>query len=153
MRKINLLLVIAIAFFSIGCKEAENKKAELSLSNTWVKLPEPGQKMTAGFVTIENGTEKKDKLVSASSGIAEVHELHTMVTENEVMKMRKVESIEIPAGESVALKPGGYHVMFIRLTDELQEGENVDLTLTFENAGEKKLSAPVKAYSHNMKHE
>ena len=90
----------------------------------------------AAFLTIVNSGTEADKLVSASSNVAKTTELHTHIKEGDVMKMRAVESITVPAGGSVELKPGGDHVMFMGLTQQLKQGESFPLTLKFANGGE-----------------
>jgi copper(I)-binding protein len=85
-----------------------------------------------------------DKLVKAMSDVAGTVELHTVEMENNVMKMRPVEFIEIPAKGSAELKPGGFHVMLIGLKKELKPGETFNLTLMFEKAGEQQVQAMVR---------
>jgi copper(I)-binding protein len=90
----------------------------------------------AGFMTIRNTGGQPDRLVSASTPIARVVELHTHIREGEVMRMRPVQNIAVPAGQTVRLRPGGLHVMLIGLNEPLRQGQEVPLTLRFERAGE-----------------
>ncbi len=85
------------------------------------------------------------KLVSATSPVAGVVEIHEMVMDGNVMKMRAVTGLELPAGKAVELKPGGYHVMLMDLKQELKAGESVPLTLVIEGAGGKRETLEVKA--------
>jgi copper(I)-binding protein len=71
-------------------------------------------------------------------------ELHTHIEENGMKAMRKVDFIDVPASGSVELKPGSFHVMFIKLKDQLKEGQQVTVTLVFEKAGEVAVTLPVK---------
>jgi hypothetical protein len=89
------------------------------------------------FLTIQNGSKDADKLVSASTPVAKVAELHTHADMNGVMTMRKVESIALNGGQMVELKPGGLHIMLFSMQKQLQEGDEFPMTLTFEK------SAPV----------
>lgn len=90
----------------------------------------------AAFLTVKNGGGEADRLIAARAPVADRVELHTHLHENGVMKMRQVEAIEIPAGGTAMLKPGGDHVMLMGLKAPLQEGGSFPLTLVFEKAGE-----------------
>ncbi len=90
----------------------------------------------AGFLTIRNGGDQPDRLLSAASPIARSVELHSHVREGDVMRMRPVEGIPVPPGATVTLRPGGLHVMLIGLKEPLNQGGEVPLTLRFERAGE-----------------
>lgn len=97
----------------------------------------------AGFMTLRNTGAEADRLVAASSEVSAVTELHTHINDNGIMRMRQVEAIDIPAGETVELKPGGLHVMFMNLHAPLQEGTKFPVTLRFERAGEVTVTIPV----------
>lgn len=90
----------------------------------------------AAYMTLRNTGREADRLVSASTPIARTVELHTHIRDGEVMRMRPVRDIPVPAGETVHLRPGGLHVMLIGLTEPLRRGTTVPLTLRFERAGE-----------------
>jgi copper(I)-binding protein len=96
-------------------------------------------------MTLKNLGEADDKLLSASSPAAGKVELHSMVMEGDVMRMRPVADIPVKAHGSTDLKPGGLHIMFIGLKAPLKQGETVALTLRFEKAGEIALQLPVQA--------
>jgi hypothetical protein len=99
---------------------------------------------SAAYMTLVNESDTPDALIRASTDAAETVELHTVVMEDGVMMMRPVTQIDLPASGEAELRPGGFHVMLLGITDDLEEGETVDLTLTFENAGEMNISAPVR---------
>ena len=84
-----------------------------------------------------------DRLVGGSTALAERFELHTMAMKGDVMEMRQIDAIELPAGKTVELKPGGLHVMFIGLKQPLALGSKVPVTLKFERAGEIKVEFDV----------
>jgi copper(I)-binding protein len=86
-----------------------------------------------------------DKLLGASSEVAGRVELHTMEMEGDVMRMREVGTIEVPAGKTVELKPGGLHIMFMDLKKPLANGSSFPLTLRFEKAGEMKINVQVQS--------
>ncbi len=99
---------------------------------------------SAAYMTLVNESDTPDALIRASTDAAETVELHTVIMEDGVMMMRPVTQIDLPASGEAELRPGGFHVMLLGITDDLEEGETVDLTLTFENAGEVNISAPVR---------
>jgi copper(I)-binding protein len=86
-----------------------------------------------------------DTLLAVATDVAEVVELHTVERDGDIMRMRPVQQIEVPAGGTTALEPGGFHVMLIGLRRDLQAGDTIRLTLTFANAGDVLVEAPVRA--------
>ena len=105
-----------------------------------------GQGATGGgFLSIRNRGAAADRLLSASSPDARAVELHTMIRDGDVMRMRPVAFIEVPAGQTVALRPGGLHLMLIGLSQPLREGESVPVTLRFERAGPVQVALSVQA--------
>ena len=109
---------------------------DLTLTGGFSRATLPNAPVGGGFLTIENAGAA-DRLVSASSDAAERVEIHEMAMDGDVMRMRKLsDGLPLPAGETVDLKPGGYHLMFMGLSGALVEGETLEVTLEFENAGE-----------------
>ncbi len=98
---------------------------------------------TGAFMTIKNTGSAADQLVGAACEAAMMTQVHETVMDGDVMKMREVEAIEIPAGESVALKHGGYHIMLMDLMKDVQAGEMTNCTLKFATAGEVTVSMMV----------
>lgn len=95
----------------------------------------PLVKAGGGFVTITNNGETDDALLGVKADFPKV-DIHESIEEDGIAKMQHVDRIEIPAGETVKLKPGGYHVMFMGLSEPLVKGESFPATLVFEKAGE-----------------
>lgn len=92
--------------------------------------------VSAGYMTIRNTGDEADTLISGSVGFAGKTELHEMSMDNDVMQMRALNGgIEIPAGGEITLMPGGLHMMFMNMQEQMKEGEQHTATLTFENAG------------------
>ena len=89
----------------------------------------------AVYMTIENKGAAPDRLVAASTPRAGKAELHTHIMDGDIMRMRQVEAIDLPAGGKAELKPGGFHVMLLGLTAPLKEGDRYTLTLEFQKAG------------------
>ena len=116
------------------------------VSDFWTRATLPNQKVGGGYMVITNNGEEEDRLVSISSPASGEVEVHEMSMENDIMRMRPLEGgIVIPAGETVELAPGGYHLMFQELEEGFVEGETVAVTLTFEKAGDVTLELPVLA--------
>lgn len=107
----------------------------LSLTDLWTRATPPGAPTAGGYLTITNSGSEPDRLIAVSSPVSGKSELHIMETKDGVMTMHPVDGIEIPAGGSVALAPGGFHLMFITLSEPLKEGAKMPVTLTFEKAG------------------
>ena len=99
---------------------------------------------SAVYLTLDNTGAKPDALVAASTDVAKTVELHEVQKDGDVMKMRPVAKIPIPAGGKLELKPGGYHIMLIGLTHDLKPGETVPVTLKFEQGGEVRVEAAVR---------
>jgi len=99
----------------------------------------------AAFMTIKNSGKQADRLVAVTTDVADASEIHLSEMKDDVMTMRQVDGIDVPAGGKAILEPGGYHVMLIGLKRVLTVGEKVTLTLTFENAGQINTEAEVRA--------
>ncbi len=115
---------------------ADAKVGDIAISGAYSRAMLPGQPVGGGFLTIRNDGDEADTLVSVSTPLAGRVELHEMAMQGDVMKMRKLEGgIAVPAGETVELKPGGLHLMFMEVKKPFAEGDEVPVTLTFEKAG------------------
>lgn len=117
--------------------------AQVTVTDAWVRGTVPGQKATGAFMSITSATDAT--LVSASSPAAKVVEIHEMVMDGGVMKMRAVDKLALPAGKPVQLKPGSYHVMLMGITEPLVEGQTVPVTLTLVGKDGKQTTQEVKA--------
>ena len=151
MKKVALLTaLIAIVVLPGGQADASladggaTLRDQLSVREAWVAEALPGQSMTAAYMIIANEGDVDEELLSVDSEIAENVELHSMEQQGEMMRMRRVDSIVIGAGDEVALEPGGLHIMLIGLTQEIKAGDTVEFKLTFESEENLTVSAPVK---------
>lgn len=119
--------------------------SEIVVSDPYARTSRPGAPTGAAFMMIQNTGAVADRLVSAQSGIAKKVELHTHIDQGEgVMKMVEIEEgIEIAPGATHMMKRGGDHVMFMGLVQSLEQGGEVVVTLTFEQAGDVVLTIPV----------
>jgi hypothetical protein len=120
--------------------------AQVTVSEPWVRGTVASQMGTGAFMKIT--AAQPAKLVGASSPVAGVVEVHEMALVDNVMRMRAIDSLDLPAGKPVELKPGGYHVMLMDLARDLKEGEIVPVTLIIEQGGKRQtveVKAPVRA--------
>jgi periplasmic copper chaperone A len=117
--------------------------AQVQVTDAWVRGTVPGQRATGAFMQLASPGDSA--LVAVSSPAAKAAEIHTMTLEGGVMRMRAIDSLALPAGKTVELKPGGYHVMLLDLAQPLKEGDSVPVVLTFADATGRKTSQEVKA--------
>ena len=134
--RIVALAALIIAGLSGDVQAHEVTVGALKLTDLWTRATPPSAPTAGGFLTIANTGTEPDRLIAVSSPEAAAGELHEMSMENDVMRMRALPNgIEIPAGGTVKLAPGGRHLMFITLKAPLAEGGKLPVTLTFEKAG------------------
>ncbi|MCU6498436.1 copper chaperone PCu(A)C [Rugamonas sp. A1-17] len=106
--------------------------AQVTVSEAWVRGTVAAQKATGAFMTLTSTQDSR--LVGASSPAAGVVEVHEMKMVGDVMRMRQIDGLALPAGQPVQLSPGGYHLMMMQLKQPLANGEKIPLTLEFEDA-------------------
>jgi copper(I)-binding protein len=120
----------------------------IEVEKPWARATPAGAQTGAAYMTLDNKSGSADRLTGASSDVAATLQIHEMAVVNGVMQMRQlVEGLPIPAGGTVELKPGSYHIMLLRLKKPLTAGETFPLTLTFEKAGNISVAIPVQALS------
>ena len=117
--------------------------AQVTVSDPWVRATVAAQKASGAFMKLT--ATRNTRLVEARSPVAGVVEIHEMALENNVMRMRQIRGLDLPAGKAVELKPGGYHVMLMDLHAQVKEGDEVPLTLTIENKAGSRETLEVKA--------
>lgn len=128
--------------------------AAMDISEPYARATPPHAPNSAAFMTLTNSGDDLVSLVEAATPVAGMVELHTHAMHDGMMKMRQVETIDVPANGMTELKPGGLHVMLFDLQRPLKEGETLPLTLTFSDGSEITKEIPVKkvmAGAH-MKH-
>jgi hypothetical protein len=116
----------------------------LQIAHLYARPTPPGARTGGAYFTVRNNGEKADRLLRVASPAAQSVELHSMTMDGNLMKMRAIPALDIPAGAKVTLGSGGYHVMLVNLAHPLTVGTSVPLTLTFERAGSIDVSAPVE---------
>jgi hypothetical protein len=119
--------------------------AQVSVEQPWSRATPPGAKIGVGFMRLKNAGSAAARVVGASSPVAGRVEMHVTTRDGDVMRMRQVESFDVPAGGAFELKPGGAHLMLMDLQRPLQQGERVPLTLKLESGGVLEVELPVEA--------
>jgi periplasmic copper chaperone A len=147
MRTLSKLAVAALLIGFVAPALAQGTdNTSITVEQPWARATPTGAKTGAAYMTLDNKSGTADRLTGASSDVADKLQIHEMKVENGVMQMREVpDGLPIPAGGSVVLKPGSYHVMLIGLKKPLTAGEKIPLTLTFEKAGNISVTVPVQA--------
>lgn len=139
-------VTVSLAGFGSGARAHDFTLGALKIDHPWARASAGPARNSAAFMTIHNAGGA-DRLVAVAADVSERVELHTHMMEGDVMKMRHVEAVEVPANAMAELQPGGFHVMLIGLKAPLKEGEHFPLTLTFEKAGEITVDVAVEAIS------
>lgn len=144
----NKLLLASL--LSLACASSF---AQITVNDAWVRATVPQQKATGAFMQLNSA--KGTRLIDAQSPVARA-EIHEMAMQDHVMRMRQISNLDLPAGQTVMLKPGGYHIMFFDLKQPVKEGDVIPLTLTFEDKDKKRetleLQVPARALNSAAKH-
>lgn len=124
------IVVAVILSLCAGWAQADSA---LSVEGGWVRWVPPVSANSAAYFMLHNNGSSAMELIGADSDIARAVELHTVITEGELMRMQPLEKLAVPADDCVLFKPGSHHVMLIGLKQPLREGQEVELTLRFAN--------------------
>jgi periplasmic copper chaperone A len=155
MRTLSFVLLSCVVALFAGLAVAQGADSPIRVEDAWARqapmMPQAGQMrghMAGGtgavYVTLRNTGATPDTLVGASSEAAEAVELHETIRDGEVMRMRPVATLEVPAGGILEMKTGGLHIMLINLKRALRPGDRVPVTLTFAHAAALLLDVPVR---------
>jgi copper(I)-binding protein len=142
MRSRLAALGAGFAFLAAATGGAAAQGSGVQVRDVWARATPGGAQTAAVYVTM--ASPAGDRLTGASTPAAQTAGLHSMTTDNGVMKMRQVDGIDLPAGQTVMLKPGGYHIMLTGLAQPLKEGQSFPLTLTFAKAGAQEVTVSVQ---------
>jgi len=135
IRTIILGTALAIAI-ARPATAADVTAGDLKIFAPWARATPKGASVGGGYLSITNSGDSSDRLVGGSTDVSKGFEIHSTQMENSVMKMRPVTGgLEIKPGQTIELKPGGYHVMFVGLKHGLKQGDHFGATLRFEKAG------------------
>ena len=135
MKRLAVIAVLA-AFFHPA-------HAQVSVTDAWVRATAPQQKVAGAYMTLR--AEWDLRLVEVRSSLAGSAEVHETSHVDNMMRMRPVKHLELPAGKTIELKPGGYHIMLLDLKQPIKEGEHVALTLVVETKDGARTNVDVKA--------
>ena len=139
MRSKLLALGAGLMLFS-GAALAQG--GDVQITNAWARAMPAGAQTAAVYVTVESAAG--DRLTGASTSAAQEAGFHEMTMDGNVMRMRQVDAVDLPAGKAVTLKPGGYHIMLTGLAKPLKEGDIFPLILEFAKAGAKQVDVRVE---------
>ncbi len=127
---------------------------DLIIDHPYARATPPNAKVAGGYLTITNNGTETDRIIGASASFADHVEIHKMEVINDVMKMSPVPGgLEIPAGGTVELKPGSFHLMFMSISTPLNEGDVQQITLEFEKAGKVDVDLEVVGFSGGAAHD
>lgn len=153
IREFTLAISLTLAAgFSIATGHAhEAKIGDLEIEHPWTRQPLPSAKVAGGFFRIANNGKTEDRLIKATATISDNVQIHEMSMDNGIMKMGELkDGLAIPAGGTVELKPGSFHIMFMDLKERPVEGTAFEGTLTFKKAGTVKITYEVEAPDAGM---
>ena len=145
--KLNLNLLMAGVTLIVAATAAHAhsfKLGNIDIGHPYARATVAGQPIGGGFLKLNN-RGGDDKLLSATAAVSASVEMHAMNMDGDVMRMRQVDAIPLPAGKALELKPGGYHLMFVGLKAPLNAGDKFPLKLKFEKAGEVEVMVNVEA--------
>jgi copper(I)-binding protein len=143
-RRLARRAAVAAAGLVLGLAAVAQGAGTIKVLQPWSRATTAGQTVGGGYLVLSNEGGGADRLVSASTPAAERVELHSMALEGDVMRMRQVNAIDVPAGGKVELKPGGLHLMLTGLKAPLKAGTTVPVTLNFEKSGPTKVELEVR---------
>jgi periplasmic copper chaperone A len=140
------LLAVALTMAGGDAVAEDYSVGTIQIGNPWTRATPKGSTVAGAYMTITNKGSAPDRLRGGSSAVADRFEVHSMVMDGGVAKMRPVDGgLEIKPGETVELKPGGLHVMLTGLKQPLDKGQKVKATLEFEKAGKVEVEYTVEA--------
>lgn len=145
-RRDGAAMLLLATLGAVPAVAADIDVGKIHISQPWTRATPKGSSMAAAYMAITNNGGAPDHVSCVSSDASAKCEIHSMTMEGGVMKMRPVEGgLEIKPGETVTLKPSGFHVMLIDLKHPLEQGQSVKLTLKFDQAGTVNVDYPVAA--------
>lgn len=162
------ILLASIGIFLLSAACSANKTSGIEIQDAWIRSASlqpsmaeqpmgqtemPGSQQmenmsgsnSAAYLVIKNNDSQPDRLLSAYCEVARSTELHISQEDNGVMTMRPVDGVDVPAGGTVELKPGSYHIMLVDINRDLTPGDVLKLSLKFQNAGTIEVQAEVRA--------
>lgn len=142
MRRLLLTFAATLAVSLCAAAALAQGGGDVQITGAWARATPGGAQTAAAYLTLESPAG--DRLVGAATPAAQKAEFHVMSMDNGVMKMRLTEGVDLPPGQKVMLKPGGYHIMLSGLSKPLVDGQSFPLTLDFAKAGERQVTVSVQ---------
>ncbi|HEX2603999.1 MAG TPA: copper chaperone PCu(A)C [Oxalicibacterium sp.] len=150
MKLRSLFAVLLVAAATSAAAHAQHDQIAV-LDPSFARASLPGQNNSAAYLSLQNKSAVSDTLLSISSPAAKEIEIHTMTMQDNVMRMREVPHIELPAGTTLTMQPGkGYHLMLMELKSPLKAGDKLPLVLRFQHAGTIETTVPVQESAAGM---
>lgn len=137
------VLIVAIGVFTATSAQAESPMPTIQIEQAWARASAGQAKTGVAYLALANTGEAGDRLIGAESPVADHVEFHLNIDDDGIMRMRKVDAIDVEPGEPVVFRPGGLHVMLMDLAAPLREGQQFLLALTFEKSGTVEVSVDV----------
>jgi len=146
------LLACLLAMLSMQSISAdEYRLGHLQITDPYTRTTPPMAAVAGGFMTVTNNGTESDTFLGGSAGFVEAVEIHEMSMADGIMKMRRLENgLQIAPNETVELKPGGYHLMLIKPSEPMKEGDKHKITLSFKQAGDIEVELEVKDISATL---
>lgn len=138
------VLSIAFACVSLPADSHEFTSKGVTVAHPWARATPGGARVGSVYLEVRAQRGRGDKLIAARSPVAGNAEIHSHVMEQGIAKMRRVDAVAVPGGQSIVLRPSGYHIMLLDLKQPLNEGDLAKVTLVFETAGEIEVDATVE---------
>ena len=144
-----VLSIAGALLLGVGSASAEDYTLKnLRINHPYARPTPPGARIGGVYFAIDNLGGESDRLVRVATPVARAAEIHSMTMDGNLMQMRQIAALDIPAHSTATFKPGGYHVMLVDLKRPLAAGEMIPLSLTFEKAGTIEIAAVVEAPGH-----
>ena len=144
-----LALIVFLATGALSAQAGEFKKDMLMIQHPYIRETPPKAPVAGGFMEIHNQGKTADRLIGVTVDFAKRVEIHNITMKDNIMKMFHLkDGLDIPAGQTVILKPGSLHLMFMRLNKQLTQGETYLVTLAFEKAGKMDVIFNVEKMKH-----
>jgi periplasmic copper chaperone A len=149
-----ILAIAAVAAFAVasGASAHDYQLQTLRIDHPFARATPPGARSGGVFLSVENKGDRTDRLLTVSTPVAGTAELHQMVMDAGVMRMRAVAGLDVKPGDRLVLQPGAYHVMLTDLKRPLQAGDSFPLTLGFEKAGSIEVNVEVESMAGGAMH-
>ena len=147
-----LIASLALLFATTASGMAHDYSLDnLQIDHPWTRASLGGTKTGAVYMTVTNDGTTDARLIAAHTDLAKKVELHTNIDTDGVMKMQQVEAIEIPAGETTKIAPGGFHIMLMGLKETFKKGDSFPVTLVFDKAGKTTVEVTVEGVMSESK--